>query len=74
MHCNGVNDCGNQADEENCGEAPFQFQQITFHMHHPTGLQADVENCPSLSFKVLILLLIIINYQLMSDLTAKGNK
>lgn len=21
MHCNGINDCGNQADEENCGES-----------------------------------------------------
>lgn len=34
MHCNGINDCGNQADEENCGEAPFQFKQFAFfHMH-----------------------------------------
>lgn len=34
MHCNGINDCGNQADEENCGEAPFQFRQIAFfHMY-----------------------------------------
>ncbi len=21
MHCNGIDDCGNQADEENCGES-----------------------------------------------------
>lgn len=34
MHCNGINDCGNQADEENCGEPPFQFKQILFsHVH-----------------------------------------
>lgn len=31
MHCNGINDCGNQADEENCGEAPFQFKQLFFY-------------------------------------------
>lgn len=30
MHCNGINDCGNQADEENCGEASFHFTQIMF--------------------------------------------
>lgn len=30
MHCNGINDCGNQADEENCGEALFHFAQIMF--------------------------------------------
>lgn len=23
MHCNGIDDCGNQADEENCGESLF---------------------------------------------------
>lgn len=67
MHCNGVNDCGNQADEENCGETPFLFQQIMFHMHRPTGLQADVENFPSLLFKVLIISLKIKNYQLNLD-------
>lgn len=34
MHCNGINDCGNQADEENCGEPPFQFKPIPFsHVH-----------------------------------------
>ena len=30
MHCNGINDCGNQADEENCGEASSHFTQIMF--------------------------------------------
>lgn len=28
MHCNGIDDCGNQADEENCGESLFLLEHM----------------------------------------------
>lgn len=28
LHCNGIDDCGNQADEENCGESLFLLELI----------------------------------------------
>lgn len=28
LHCNGIDDCGNQADEENCGESLFLLEQM----------------------------------------------
>lgn len=33
MHCNGIDDCGNQADEENCGESLFLLEHLLINSY-----------------------------------------
>uniref|UniRef100_A0A452UQJ2 Relaxin family peptide receptor 1 n=1 Tax=Ursus maritimus TaxID=29073 RepID=A0A452UQJ2_URSMA len=40
LHCNGVDDCGNQADEDNCGDNngwPLQFDKYIVGYHRMTS-------------------------------------
>uniref|UniRef100_A0A8C2XH71 Relaxin family peptide receptor 1 n=1 Tax=Cyclopterus lumpus TaxID=8103 RepID=A0A8C2XH71_CYCLU len=45
LHCNGVDDCGNQADEENCGDNngwPHLFDKYFGMPSHNTGTKSNV--------------------------------
>ncbi|XP_040327471.1 relaxin receptor 1 isoform X1 [Herpailurus yagouaroundi] len=68
LHCNGVDDCGNQADEDNCGDNngwPIQFDKYFASYYKMTSLyhfETRTSECLSHFFLFITLLFLVPHY------------
>ncbi|GAB5570414.1 relaxin receptor 1 isoform X4 [Prionailurus iriomotensis] len=59
LHCNGVDDCGNQADEDNCGDNngwPIQFDKYFASYYKMTSLyhfETQTSECPKPNYSIV---------------------
>ncbi|XP_045320480.1 relaxin receptor 1 isoform X8 [Leopardus geoffroyi] len=68
LHCNGVDDCGNQADEDNCGDNsgwPIQFDKYFASYYKMTSLyhfETRISECLFHFFLFITLLFLVPHY------------